>query len=157
MASIVITELNKFPKERNYTYKDLEVDLKIDYTKTNPLNNYKEQKDIVVDYDVSAIKNSIFNIFTTIPGQKILNPTFGLNLLYYLFTGITAENARMLGDTILKGITKFEPRVTVDNINITTDYENQQYTIDLFLSVPSLNIKGLQVKGTLAESGYYFN
>lgn len=157
MASIVITELNKFPKERSYTYKDLEVDLMIDYTKTNPLNNYKEQKDIVVDYDVSAIKNSIFNIFTTIPGQKILNPTFGLNLLYYLFTGITAENARMLGDTILKGITKFEPRVTVENINITTDYENQQYTIDLFLSVPSLNIKGLQVKGTLAESGYYFN
>lgn len=157
MASIVITELNKFPKERDYTYKDLEVDLMIDYTKTSPLNNYKEQKDIVVDYDVAAIKNSIFNIFTTIPGQKILNPTFGLNLLYYLFTGITAENARMLGDTIIKGITKFEPRVTVDNINITTDYENQQYTIDLFLSVPSLNIKGLQVKGTLAESGYYFN
>jgi phage baseplate assembly protein W len=157
MASIVITELNKFPKERDYTYKDLEVDLSIDYTKTNPLNNFKEQKDIVVDYDVAAIKNSIFNIFTTIPGQKILNPTFGLNLLYYLFTGITAENARMLGDTILKGITKFEPRVTVDNINITTDYDNQQYTIDLFLSVPSLNIKGLQVKGTLAESGYYFN
>ena len=157
MASIVITELNKFPKERDYTYKDLEVDLSIDYTKTNPLNNFKEQKDIAVDYDVAAIKNSIFNIFTTIPGQKILNPTFGLNLLYYLFTGITAENARMLGDTILKGITKFEPRVTVDNINITTDYDNQQYTIDLFLSVPSLNIKGLQVKGTLAESGYYFN
>ena len=157
MASIVITELNKFPKERDYTYKDLEVDLMIDYTKTNPLNNFKEQKDIVVDYDVAAIKNSIFNIFTTIPGQKILNPTFGLNLLYYLFTGITAENARMLGDTIIKGIAKFEPRVTVDNINITTDYDNQQYTIDLFLSVPSLNIKGLQVKGTLAESGYYFN
>jgi len=157
MASIVITELNKFPKERNYTYKDLEVDLKIDYTKTNPLNNYKEQKDIVVDNDVNAIKNSIFNIFTTIPGQKLLNPTFGLNLFYYLFTGITSENARMLGDTILKGITKFEPRVKVDNINITTDYDNQQYTIDLFLSVPSLNIKGLQVKGTLAESGYYFN
>jgi phage baseplate assembly protein W len=157
MASIVITELNKFPKERDYTYKDIEVDLRIDYTKTNPLNNFKEQRDIVVDYDVAAIKNSIFNIFTTIPGQKILNPTFGLNLLYYLFTGITAENARMLGDTILKGITRFEPRVTVDNINITTDYDNQQYTIDLFLSVPSLNIKGLQVKGTLAESGYYFN
>ena len=157
MASIVITELNKFPKERDYTYTDLEMDLAIDYTKTSPLNNYKEQRDIVVDYDVAAIKNSIFNIFTTIPGQKILNPTFGLNLLYYLFTGITAENARMLGDTIIKGIAKFEPRVTVDNINITTDYENQQYTIDLFLSVPSLNIKGLQVKGTLAESGYYFN
>jgi phage baseplate assembly protein W len=63
----------------------------------------------------------------------------------------------MLGDTILKGLTRFEPRVKVENINITTDFDNQQYTIDLLLSVPSLNITGLQVKGTLAESGFYFN
>jgi len=157
MASIVITELNKFPVQRKYLYTDLEVDLKLDYTKTNPLNNYKEEKDIVVDRDIAAIKNSIFNIFTTAPGQKILNPIFGLNLMYFLFNGISSANGRLLGETILKGITKFEPRVTVDNINVTTDIENQQYTIDLFLSVPTLNIIGLEVKGTLAESGYYFN
>lgn len=157
MPSIVITELNKFPKEREYTYKDLDVDLKIDYTKTKPLNNFNEQKDLKADFDIQAIKNSIFNIFTTAPGQKILNPIFGINLLYFLFIGITAENARMLGETILKGITKFEPRVTVDNINVTTDYDNQEYIIDMILSVPSLNITGLKIKGTLAESGYYFN
>lgn len=157
MASIVITDLNKFPRERDYTYKDIEVDLVIDYTKTNPLNNFKEQKDLKPDFDVQAIKNSIFNIFTTAPGQKILNPTFGLNLLYFLFIGISAENGRMLGETILKGITKFEPRVTVENINVTTDYDNQEYIIDMFLSVPTLNIRGLAIRGTLAESGYYFN
>jgi phage baseplate assembly protein W len=157
MASIVITDLNKFPRERQYTYKDIEIDLAIDYTKTNPLNNFKEQKDLKADFDVQAIKNSIFNIFTTAPGQKILNPIFGLNLLYFLFTGITAENARMLGETILRGLTKFEPRVTVENINVTTDYENQEYIIDMLLSVPSLNIRGLEIRGTLAESGYYFN
>ena len=157
MPSIVITELNKFPEERSYTYKDLEMDLKVNYTKTNPLNNFREQKDIVADNDIGAIKNSIFNIFTTIPGQKILNPVFGLNLLYFLFTGVTSANARLLGDTILKGITRFEPRINVENINITTDSENHQYMIDMLLSVPSLNIRGLQVKGTLAESGYYFN
>jgi hypothetical protein len=157
MASIVITDLNKFPDERDYTYSDLELDLSIAYTKSNQLNSYKEQKDISADYDVNAIKNSIFNIFTTMPGQKILNPVFGLNLLYFLFDGISSTNARLLGDTILKGLNRFEPRIRVDNIEITTDFDNQQYTIDLFLSVPSLNITGLQVKGTLAESGYYFN
>ncbi len=83
MASIVITELKKFPVERNYLYTDLEFDLKLDYTKTSPLNNYTEQKDIDVDRDIDAIKNSIFNIFTTAPGQKILNPIFGLNLMYF--------------------------------------------------------------------------
>ncbi len=157
MPSIVVKELNRLPKPRNYTYTDLEVDLKIDYTKTNPLNNFRERKDIIADYDLGAIKNSIFNIFTTMPGQKILNPIFGLNLMQFLFTGITSVNARLLGDTILEGITRFEPRVIVDNINVTTDIENHTYMIELILSVPSLNINKLSVIGTLAESGFYFN
>lgn len=157
MAAIVIKDLNRLPDKRINTYTDLEIDLKVDYTKTSPLNNFKEQKDIVADYDVNAIKNSIFNIFTTIPGQKLLNPIFGLNLLQFLFTGITPSNAKLLGDTILQGIIKFEPRVVVDKINVIQDIENQQYLIGLVLSVPSLNITGLQIKSTLAESGYYFN
>ena len=157
MAAIVIKDLNRLPDKRINTYTDLEIDLKVDYTKTSPLNNFKEQKDIVADYDVNAIKNSIFNIFTTIPGQKLLNPIFGLNLLQFLFTGITPSNAKLLGDTILQGIIKFEPRVVVDKINVIQDIENQQYLICLVLSVPSLNITGLQIKSTLAESGYYFN
>jgi phage baseplate assembly protein W len=157
MAAIVIKELNRLPKDRVHTYSDLELDLIIDYTKNSALNNIKEQSDVRADYDINAIKNSIFNIFTTIPGQKILNPTFGLNLLYFVFTGITTSNARSLGDIILKGINKYEPRVNVDNINITTDMENQTYMIDMILSVPTLNINGLEVKASLAESGFYFN
>lgn len=157
MAAIVIKELNRLPKDRVYTYSDLELDLIIDYTKNSALNNIREQSDIRTDYDINAIKNSIFNIFTTIPGQKILNPTFGINLLYFVFTGITTSNARSLGDIVLKGINKYEPRVNVDNINITTDIENQTYTIDMILSIPTLNITGLEVKASLAESGFYFN
>jgi phage baseplate assembly protein W len=157
MPAIIIKDLNRLPNKRQYTYVDLECDLKIDYTKTNPLNNIKEQKDIIADYDVNAIKNSIFNIFTTIPGQKLLNPIFGLNLLQFLFTGITSPNAKLLGDTILRGLVKFEPRISVEKINVAPDIENQQYIIGLVLSVPSLNITGLEIKSTLSESGYYFN
>jgi len=157
MSAVVIKNLNRLPKKRDHTYIDLELDLKIDYTRNSSLNNINEQKDMRADYDINAIKNSIFNIFTTIPGQKILNPIFGLNLYFYLFNGISYNNGKMLGETILKGLTRYEPRVTVDNINITTDIENQQYTIDMILSVPTLNIEGLAVKGTLSESGFYFN
>jgi phage baseplate assembly protein W len=157
MSAFVIKNLNRLPKKRDHTYIDLELDLKINYSRNSSLNNINEQKDIRADYDINAIKNSIFNIFTTIPGQKILNPIFGLNLYFYLFNGISYNNGKMLGETILKGLTRYEPRVTVDNINITTDIENQQYTIDMILSVPTLNIEGLEVKGTLSESGFYFN
>lgn len=157
MAAVVIKDLNRFPTERESAYTDLELDLLIDYTKNNSLYNISEQKDIRADYDINAIKNSMYNIFTTMPGQKILNPTFGLNLLYFLFTGISELNGRRLGETILKGITKFEPRVSVEYINVMTDIENQQYTIDMIISVPTLNINMLSIQGTLAESGFYFN
>lgn len=157
MASIVVKELNKFSEQRENTYTDLELDLIINYTKNSSFNGIQEQKDIRADYDLNAIKNSIFNIFTTMPGQKILNPTFGLNLLYFIFNGINHSNANILGETILKGINKYEPRVNVENINVTMDIENQQYSIDMILSVPTLNINGLEIKSTLAESGYYFN
>lgn len=157
MSAVVIKNLNRLPKKRDHTYIDLELDIIIDYTKNSALNNIKEEKDIRADYDINAIKNSIFNIFTTIPGQKILNPIFGLNLYFFLFNGISYNNGKMLGETVLKGLSRYEPRVTVDNINVTTDIENQQYTIDMILSVPTLNINGLEVKGTLSESGFYFN
>ncbi len=157
MPSIVIKELNKFPSDRNHTYSDLFLDMKIDYTKTSPLNNFKEQKDITIDYDIEAIKNSIFNIFTTIPGQKILNPTFGLNLLYFLFSGISELNGRILGETVLKGLQKYEPRVLVKNIDVFADIENQQYDVNMIISVPSLNIDMFSLKSTLSESGFYFN
>lgn len=157
MPSIVIKDLNKLPNERSFIYSDLEFDLKIDYTKTNSLNNIKEQKDLRIDYDLNAIKNSIYNIFTTIPGQKILNPTFGLNLMYFLFSGINSVNAKLLGDSIVEGLRRYEQRINLEYVNITTDIENQQYIIDMIISVPSLNIKGLEVKGSLAESGFYFN
>ncbi len=157
MAAIIVKELNRLPKQRDNTYIDLELDLVINYTKSNTFNNVQEQADIRADYDLNAIKNSIYNIFTTMPGQKILNPTFGLNLLYFIFNGISQSNARILGETILKGITKYEPRVNVDNIDVTLDIENQQYNIDMIISVPTLNINGIEVKSTLAESGYYFN
>jgi phage baseplate assembly protein W len=158
MAAIIVKELNRLPKDRDNTYIDLELDLIINYTKSNTFkNNVTEQSDIRADYDINAIKNSIYNIFTTMPGQKILNPTFGLNLFYFIFNGISQSNARILGDTILKGIAKYEPRVNVSNIDITLDIENQQYNIDMVLSVPTLNINDFKIKSTLAESGYYFN
>jgi len=106
---------------------------------------------------MDAVKNSLYNLFTTVPGQKRLNPVYGLNLLQFVFTGITTQNANTLGNLLLEGIRRFEPRVEVKKINVFADIENQTYEIGLRLSVPSLNINEVALKGLLSESGYYFN
>ena len=156
MAAIVIDTLSRL-KAETPIYTDLKLDLDLNYTYDPRLESKDTIKDIKVSYDIEAIKNSLFNLFTTSPGQKILNPIYGLNLLQFLFTGITNENARVMGETILRGIEKYEPRVKVVKIFVFPDFDNQTYEIGLRLDVPTLNIKGLGLKGTLSDSGFYIN
>ena len=157
MASVVIDTLKIVDNKNKFIYKDLNFDLKLDYVLEPTVNSKKTIRDITASEDIEAVKNSIFNLFTTMPGQKILNPVYGLNLLQFVFNGITETGARMLGDLIFKGITKFEPRVTVKKVYIFPDIENQNYEIALRLDVPSLNIQGITIKGKLSDSGFYLN
>jgi phage baseplate assembly protein W len=156
MATIKITSLSPILSSK-VLFNDLKLDIETNYTKNTQLLKKREIKDIQNSENINAIKNSIFNLFTTLPGQKILNPTFGLNLQQFIFTGLTEINGKLMAETILKGLSKYEPRVKVKNINVEVDYDNNQYNIYLLLNVPALNNTVIPLKGTLSESGYYFN
>lgn len=157
MAAVVIDALKARDSYKAPLYIDIKLDLKINSFRDPRLESKDVVKDIMASYNVDAIKNSLFNLFTTVPGQKILNPIYGLNLMQYVFEGITQAKARSIGQLILNGIKKYEPRIKIVKIVVIPDIENQSYEIGLKLDVPSLNIDGLSLKGTLSESGYYFN
>ena len=156
MAGISLTSLSRTVSS-SYIYKDIEFDLEPNFTKNTEFLKRREIKDLRASQDIAAIKNSLFNLFTTQPGQKILNPIYGLNLTQYLFSALSQTNARIIGQSILEGVNSYEPRVEIQNVNVEVDYDNNQYNISLLLNVPSLNIKGVTLKGTLSQSGYYFN
>lgn len=141
--------------DTKYIYKDLHLDLQMTYSKSGQANKLSEITDAAVDYDISAISNSIFNLFTTIPGQKILNPDYGLNLVQFLFVGVTSANAQLIGETIQRGINTYEARVTINQIGIQMDPEHNQYTITLALFIPQFN-KSVTLKGILNNSGFYY-
>jgi phage baseplate assembly protein W len=155
MASIYIDELKK--TENKPLYIDLKLDLNPNYVRKPRLQSFDNIIDLKASYDLEAIYNSIFNIFTTMPGQKILNPTFGLNLNQFLFTAITEDNATLIGELILQGIQRYEPRVVVRKVYVIPDPDENTYQIGLRLDVPTLNITGIPLKGSLSESGYYIN
>jgi phage baseplate assembly protein W len=125
-----------------YQYADLQLDF------SNPV-----ERDIKADYDEAAIRNSIVNLFNTIPGQNLLNPEYGLNLVQFLFTPASDLNARLIGEKILKQIGIFEPRVTVKNVNVDVDIDNQTYTITLSILILPLN-KSINITGLLDREGY---
>ena len=143
MPSLTFTGLQKVQlTTKNYTYSDLHLDV------TNPI-----VKDIVADYDENAIRNSIYNLFNTVPGQNLLNPEYGLNLIKYLFEPINEYNGREIGSAIINGLATYEPRVVVDNIDIQINENEQTYYITLSIVMPTLNSQ-LQVAGTLTKTGF---
>lgn len=158
MATIKVQSIKK-PEDSTstFTYTDLLLDLELDYTQNNEFLRRKEIKDLKIDYDYAAVRNSIFNLFTTIPGQKILNPFFGLDLQRYLFLPVTENNAYDIGNIILKGISTFEPRVRVQNINVAPNEVNQQYVITLILSIVTIDpTTSFRLVGVLSNTGFTF-
>jgi hypothetical protein len=158
VASINVKSLRK-PVEtyQGFTYSDLKLDLQFDYTRNNELLKNKEIKDSVNSLDFDAIRNSIFNLFTTIPGQKILNPAYGLSLAQYLFEGVSQNNGYLIAQEIVEGINKYEPRVYVNNVDVVVNVDQQQYDITLTITVPRITNQSFRLIGTLSNSGFYFN
>tara|TARA_A100001011_G_scaffold380217_2_gene447252 strand:+ start:417 stop:890 length:474 start_codon:yes stop_codon:yes gene_type:complete len=138
-----------------YTYKDIHLDLKPNQNISDfGLHREANTTDIEESRDQSAIKNSIFNIFNTVPGEKLLNPTFGADLKRYLFEPMTKNVAESIGEVIKFSIERFEPRVTIVKIQVGMNHSANEYNITLILEIPTLNNKKTVMSGRLTSNGY---
>lgn len=140
--------------EQGYLYKDVAFDLKPAVSLNAQLNRNEYLKDIQALYDLEAIKNSIINCFLTSPGQKILNPLFGIDLRRFLFEGIDDFTSDIIQETIEKKLPRMEPRIRVKNVTVIADEDANQYDVSLQIDVPSLDIYGVSIKSELNATGY---
>jgi phage baseplate assembly protein W len=139
-----------------YTYKDIFLDLKTGNLKSNELFKDPQNRDLVAIYDTDAIKASLSNLFNTNNGERVLTPSFGLNLKKYLFLPVTSQNASLIGNEIKSSIAAWEPRITVQQIAIITDADNYTYEITLIVSFNDLQNTSLTLPGILSNSGFQF-
>ena len=142
--------------KHNYLYKDLFLDIKNSYSYNAQLNRKEELKDIAGLYDIEAIKNSITNILLTSPGQKILNPEFGIDLRRYIFEPVDEFTEEDIQEDIEDNLPNFEPRIELEQVEVQALEEEQQYNIQLQINVPSLNVYGLSLRSVLNSNGYNF-
>ncbi len=154
IKSLKTSDLKEKSRERGYLYKDVSFDLTPTYSYNDQLNKKEYLKDIQAVFDEEAVKTSIANIFLTSPGQKILNPTFGLDMRRYLFEPISHFTSVLISGDIENKLPDQEPRITVEDVAVIPDYDNQEYQIFLKINVPSLNITGLSIKSKLNSTGY---
>lgn len=121
-----------------YLYKDLNLDLTLGYNTLPELLSPANYIDAEVLYDANSVFQSLYNIFNTVPGQKFLNPEFGLDLRGFVFTRVNERIGYLLGLELTQQIPTMEPRVVVDNINVTVIPDELTYVINIYFRIPSL-------------------
>ena len=160
MALIKISDLSVDKQdnaalEAGYLYKDLFLDLEPEIYYNKQLNKNVILKDVQGSYDLQAIKNSIINIFLTSPGQKILNPEFGIDLRRYLFEPVNSSTAYKIKYDIDTRLPGQEPRIQLQKVNVDAITDAQEYYIAMQIDIPSLNAYGITLKSLLNSNGYY--
>lgn len=157
--SIIITSVedtSDSEDSRKYKYKDIYFGLSENVLPEDSAYYGKTTStDLQASYDEGAIMNSLTNLFNTVPGQKVLNPAYGVNLTQWLFEPLNEFTAREIGEAILSGIERFEPRVNLTHIDVVADYTKDQYIIQLAIQIPSLNITRTY-SSALMQTGFQF-
>ena len=92
--------------------------------------------------NVRAVRNSLHNIFTWIPGERVLLPEFGSRLYTLLYEGITKLTEEQIVAEIRSCVTEWEPRaeiVEIRNVSTVDDTEDNVIHIDVVFTIPSLD------------------
>jgi len=106
-------------KRSNKIYSDLN----LSFTK-NPAT-----KDVAKIFDVQAIKRAVKNIILTNKYERPFNSDFGCNLRGFLFENITDPLLVIIKDRVAMAIEKYEPRVSVEDVVVQNDEENNGLNI----------------------------
>ena len=158
LKSIDSSKLDNTSRSKGYLYKDLSFDIGSSYATSNQLNNKKSDvRDLAAIYDIEAIKNSIATAFTTAPGQKILNPLFGVDLRRFVFEQVDSFVADQIQYDIEVSLPRWEPRIRLIDVNVIADEDQQTFYIDIQVDIPSLDITGLSLKSELNNDGYFIS
>tara|TARA_R110002012_G_scaffold33924_1_gene98756 strand:+ start:1824 stop:2303 length:480 start_codon:yes stop_codon:yes gene_type:complete len=155
MANLNLDILKKTSERPSIrTFSDLKLDLNVGITLNNELEKKEQILDIKSSNNLEAIQNSFISLITTTPGEKILNPTFGINFGDLLFLPVSEARALVIGENIISNITKFEPRIQVINLEVIADEEKQEYIINFEFTVPRFNNQPFNITGSLNKSGF---
>lgn len=102
-------------------YKDLDLDF-IAHPATG---------DVVKKVGDDAIKRSIRNLILSNFYERPFRPYLGSNAIKLLFDNVSGITQNLLKDAITEVINNYEPRVSLKEVKIEFDFENNGYNVGL--------------------------
>lgn len=81
-------------------------------------------------------------ILATYPGERPLRPDFGSRLRDYVFRSATLDTAAELSHEVKRALTRWEPRVSIEFVNVLIDPEERnKFYIDINYKIKDENDK----------------
>ena len=93
---------------------------------TNPLSN-----DLIALKNESSIARSVRNLVLTIQGERPFQPVLGTGVNNLLFDNMDKLTASAIGSELRTTIENYEPRVEINEILVTADFERNAFDVTL--------------------------
>jgi Bacteriophage baseplate protein W len=71
-----------------------------------------------------SIREVIWNILATRPGERVMRPEFGSGLYNYIHQPNNETTRNLLKDAVVRGVTRWEPRVELIDVQVLPDPES---------------------------------
>lgn len=73
--------------------------------------------------DKELIKNDLLQLLLTVPGERVMRPSYGVNLRNFVFEDLTDIALEILRDELQTKIAEYERRIKVRKIDVIGDTE----------------------------------
>jgi uncharacterized protein len=108
----------------NYVYSDLDYSLTIG-ADGNPTLKTNED----------AISQSIKTILSTLPGERLMYPTFGSGIPLLVFEPMDEYTTADMQSEITTALNTWEDRIQLNSVIVTPNYDANQYVISIQYTV----------------------
>lgn len=102
-------------------YKDLD----LAFTK------HPVKKDVNKHVDDMAVINSVKNLISTSNYERLFQPEIGSGVRALLFEQMDTVTAATLKRTIIQTLQNFEPRVVVQEVSVSPDFDNNAFSVGM--------------------------
>ena len=104
------------------------------------------------------IRESLRILFSTAPGERVMHPSYGCGLKRMVFESITETVQTEIKDLIERAILFFEPRITLDRIELdATEIFEGKLLILLEYTIRTINVRSNMVYPFYFQEGTLLN
>ena len=137
--AIYDSQLQSTSKRNSRRFRDIDLDFS-----RNAVTN-----DVNVVEDVIAIKRSVKNLVQTNFYERPFHPELGCGVRELLFENFTPMTRVFLQRKIEEVLINYEPRITLQNVAVDDDQDNNRLVVDIYFYV--IGVPGPQVVSTFLQ------